>query len=132
MAARDVRVGDRLLSAAADGGSQAEVRVVATALLEADLFRVLHAAGSLVCSDSHPLMVRRAAGLVAVAAPDLAAGDRLVLADLSEASVRSSVRAGRGFVARIGTDGSHLYFAGDAPVLGHNKIYYDYTTADEI
>jgi hypothetical protein len=65
-------------------------------------------------------MMRSEKALVEKQARRVAPGDLLVLADLSTTPVLSVEPAGRGRVVMITTDGDHLFFAGDAPVLGHN------------
>lgn len=68
-------------------------------------------------------MVRRAAGLDAIPAAELSEGDLLVREDLSSTSVLSVEPAGRGRVVVVTTTASHLFFAGDDPVLGHNVTH---------
>ena len=125
MAAKAIALGDRLLGADASGARLTSVRVVSLGRAQDDLRRIEVAGGGLLCSATHPLMVREASGLVEVAASALTPGTRLLLADLSETTVLAVSDAGRGPVVKIGTDGDRLYFAGEPALLGHNyKIDY--------
>lgn len=87
---------------------------------EDSLVQVTYDAGSLLCSVTHPLMVRSGESLRERAASRLRPGDVLILETLADTRVTSVEPAGTGRVVMITTDGNHLYFAGDVPVLGHN------------
>jgi len=68
-------------------------------------------------------MVRRGEELAEVGAWFISEGDLLVLEDLSTTPVISTEKIGTGYVMMITTEEDHLYFAGDAPVLGHNPVH---------
>jgi hypothetical protein len=119
--AKCVSIGDELLSATRTGDRVVTVKITAVRYAEDSLMKVDYEAGTLLCSTTHPLMVRDGDLLAEIPASRLQPGTMILLEDLSETRVTSVKPAGKGRVVKITTNGDHLFFAGDAPVLGHNS-----------